>query len=1060
MSSTGNETLSFFSNAVVAHEKQLKSSAYGVASQVGLMAAISIFTFICFCLLRPRQSKVYAPKLKYGKPPPDNPHDDPDYEAPPPALSGSFFAWLSPVVRIKEHEMIQNIGMDATVFLRFVRMMVGIFAVVSVYGIGLMIMYILYNRNPANHISPADRQGLSILTSMNVWGPYIWVTLGVSYLITFTVMFFVWRNWQAVVMLRHHWFRSRRYASKVYARTLMITRVPKSYRSDEGLVHLMSQLKVDGIKIRDTFDCATIGRRLGDFPKLVHDHNEAVRDLERALSKYLKHNKMAPNRPTVRKGTFMGMGGTKHDSIDYYAKQVKYLRDKIDARREVIDSLIRRERKASRQGKQVQRVEGESYGFMTFRTIAEAHRIARLHPGKVQELGGARIQLAPAPRDILWENLERDPADIAASRTFGFIWIAFVCFLNTLPLTIVAIIANLGALSQYVGFIGAWQQASPWSLNIISGVLPASLQGFFGLILPYIIRRISKRQGPLTRSKLERAVIARYYFFMIVSSLIVLVLLSLFFTLILGIIQDLTSNKGADDIIHNLKELPWSIQRAYVSFSNYWLTWLPLRGFLIFFELIQLIKLAMLSIRRVMFSYTPRDIRDITKPPSFEYGIVAVNLLFMATVGLVYAPLAPLVAIGTLFAFFFSLMVYKYQLLYVYVTKAESGGRMWNVYINRLYCGVILMQLLMVLTVALVRPGYWLYLVAAAPPVAIILLFKIYMAKTAERDFRFYRPSAQEVENQNRKAMAEKRIKSSDLEKRFLNPSMLPNQLFGVMVHKSQEALTRQVLEPYPWFAAKDTDNGVQIDAVLEENLEYNPERDGPEAPANEPHRDDWDARSTSSMMALNQLDSKDSGSGFVHQSSSSFERPYTTSTDRLISDRPRSDTQSPPLDAYQPHDDDGHAPLLNPWGPASAGLPYPPTLHQQRPPMMHQPSSWTGYSDRTSDDYLGSSVRDLNQYAQGPPPLSANSGNLLYDQSLSSPTWSTGSGPIDNGRRVSAGSTHMLDQYNRRGSAGSGHLLDQYSRPGTASSNRVGDSYGGPTQPPSYGQSQGGNGR
>lgn len=52
-----------------------------------------------------------------------------------------------------------------------------------------------------------------------------------------------------------------------------------------------------------------------------------------------------------------------------------------------------------------------------------------------------------------------------------------------------------------------------------------------------------------------------------------------------------------------------------------WLTWLPLRGFLVIFELIQLIKLAMVSIRRFMFSHTPRDIREMTKPPYFEYAI-------------------------------------------------------------------------------------------------------------------------------------------------------------------------------------------------------------------------------------------------------------------------------------------------------------------------------------------------------------------------------------------------------------------------------------------------------
>ena len=46
-----------------------------------------------------------------------------------------------------------------------------------------------------------------------------------------------------------------------------------------------------------------------------------------------------------------------------------------------------------------------------------------------------------------------------------------------------------------------------------------------------------------------------------------------------------------------------------------------LRGFLVIFELIQLVKLALVSIRRVMFSHTPRDIREMTKPGYFEYSI-------------------------------------------------------------------------------------------------------------------------------------------------------------------------------------------------------------------------------------------------------------------------------------------------------------------------------------------------------------------------------------------------------------------------------------------------------
>ncbi len=65
---------------------------------------------------------------------------------------------------------------------------------------------------------------------------------------------------------------------------------------------------------------------------------------------------------------------------------------------------------------------------------------------------------------------------------------------------------------------------------------------------------------------------------------------------------------------------PW--RHAY---SELLMMWIPLRlrGFLVIFELIQLLKLAMVSFRRFIFSHSPRDIWEMTKPGYFEYAIGA-----------------------------------------------------------------------------------------------------------------------------------------------------------------------------------------------------------------------------------------------------------------------------------------------------------------------------------------------------------------------------------------------------------------------------------------------------
>ncbi|ODN77914.1 hypothetical protein L202_05019 [Cryptococcus amylolentus CBS 6039] len=976
------------SSLVASYEKTLSQvSVKAVGSQLALMTGISIATLLAFSFFRPREKKVYAPKIKYQLPRPEDLSEDPDYEPPPPPISNGFFAWFSPVLHLKEEAMVANIGLDAATFLRFLRMLRNIFSCVSVLGVALLIINIVYN---LKNVDSSNRNALSLTTIADVEGGWMWPAVGASYVINAIVMFFIWRNWQQMVILRTRWFRSPAYQTKIYSRTLMVSHVRKDFRSDAGLLSLMGLLKVDGIKIGPQIEATCIGRRLQDFPEMVEKHNDAVKDLEKHLVKYLKNGQVGTKRPTVRKGGFLGLlGGTKKDAIDYYAKEIKHLRDKIDAKRAAIDSLIRKERHArkAKGGKGVvSRVEGENYGFVTFKTIAEAHRIARAHRGKLKELFGASLQLAPMPHDIVWENISKEPAELGTRRTFGWGLIAIICFFNTIPLLVVSLLANLSALTVYVTFLESWKDAGNWgnwTFSLVSGILPSAVAAIFGYLLPLVIRRVSRYQGAPTRSRLDRAVVARYFSFMIISNLFIFSLLGVVYAAIARVVVQIGKHQSFSTIIKGFDDIPDQIQGTYVQQSTYWLTWLPLRGFLVIFELIQLIKLALVSIRRFMFSYTPRDIREMTKPPFFEYAIVVVNLMFITAVGLIYAPLAPLVAIGATCVFWFSSVVYKYQLLYVYISRAESGGRMWNVYVNRLLACCVLMQLLMVLTTGLIR-SRWLDCIAAAPPVLIIIAFKVYITRTSEHKFRYYEPTAEEQEQEKLELMSgeKKRTKHSDMEKRFLHPALQHNKLFTVMVHKQQEVVAREVLSAYPWFAGKHEHDGVEIRAVREENLEYNPDRDGP---ADEIHQADWDARSVASTDMLSTLGSRSNYPSPGLEDYKQYPLPLVESspslhpsvpldnpsTDRLLMDGSRSEFYGgPQRKASRPYPAPVHnrdvsdldmadaaSPLLgqDPWGGPNQGqgVPYPPSAYTQ-PPLGYVPPTMRRAASGHSEEDVG----------------------------------------------------------------------------------------------------------
>jgi hypothetical protein len=99
----------------------------------------------------------------------------------------------------------------------------------------------------------------------------------------------------------------------------MIQHVPKKLQTDEGLQSLFGTLRAPY-----PTTAVHIGRRVGNLPELVEYHNQAVCELEGHLVMYLKDGKIGKNRPTVRKGGFMGIGGKKLDAIDYWTSVISW----------------------------------------------------------------------------------------------------------------------------------------------------------------------------------------------------------------------------------------------------------------------------------------------------------------------------------------------------------------------------------------------------------------------------------------------------------------------------------------------------------------------------------------------------------------------------------------------------------------------------------------------------------------------------------------------------------------------------------------------------------------
>src|SRR5437870_5111318 len=107
---------------------------------------------LLFSLVRPYNSIVYAPKLKHA----DESH------APPP-LGKGIFAWVGPLWKTKEADLVRLVGMDATIFMRFTIMCRNLFVVLSIIGCAVLIP-VNYDKN----VRFQEQTWLELLTPANV----------------------------------------------------------------------------------------------------------------------------------------------------------------------------------------------------------------------------------------------------------------------------------------------------------------------------------------------------------------------------------------------------------------------------------------------------------------------------------------------------------------------------------------------------------------------------------------------------------------------------------------------------------------------------------------------------------------------------------------------------------------------------------------------------------------------------------------------------------------------------------------------------------------------------
>ncbi|KAH6856860.1 hypothetical protein B0I37DRAFT_306222 [Chaetomium sp. MPI-CAGE-AT-0009] len=737
-----------------------QSDVYAVFAALGSSLGVTAAIAICFSFLRPYNSVVYAPKLKHA-----------DEKHAPPPLGKGVFAWIAPLWSTSELDMVNLVGMDAALFMRFTRMCRNIFLVLTLIGCAILIP--IYWVNCAVN----EPRWLMKITPKDVWASTHWATVAFAYLLTFVVCGFLWWNYRKVLELRRLYLKSEEYQHSLHARTLMLHDIPKTLTSDEGIARI-----IDKVAPSSSFSRTAVARDVKVLPDLIQQHEKAVRKLEKVLAIYLKdpHNlpserpKCPPSKKDPSYGTYPK--GHKVDAIDYLTQRIKVLELEIKDVRQRVD----------KRGSM-------PYGFSSYSDIAEAHAIA--YACRKKKPHGAIIKLAPRPNDIIWDNMPLNASTRSTRRLWNNLWIALLTLLWIAPNAMIAIflvnLTNLGRV--WHGFeISLIQNPEIWS--IIQGIASPALMSLVYLVLPIIFRRLSIKAGDQTKTGRERHVVAKLYTFFVFNNLVIFSIFSALWNFTSTVVQQTEKGVNAWEAFMDAN-IGQTLFVSLCTGSPFWVTWLIQRQLGAAIDLAQLWPLLSSFFMRKFSSPTPRELIELTAPPPFDYASYYNYFLFYSTVALCYSAIQPLVLPAAAMYFCIDVALKKYLLLYVFVTKTESGGMFWRILFNRVLFGSMLSHLVVFLIVWVRGDGTHVQAYAVAPLPFLMLAFKFYCAHAFDNKMYFYTTtySAQQ-RAETGFDVKEQSSRNDRLASRFGHPALY-KPLITPMVHAKAQNLLASVYQ-------------------------------------------------------------------------------------------------------------------------------------------------------------------------------------------------------------------------------------------------------------------------
>lgn len=398
------------------------------------------------------------------------------------------------------------------------------------------------------------------------------------------------------------------------------------------------------------------------------------------ISDFLSLSDSATNyhqRPLVKLGLF-GFFGREVDAIDHFTQQLRAIDNEILSAR-------------------TDHYASTPTALVTMNSVAAAQMLA-------QAVLDPRINYlittpAPAPRDIIWENLTMPRKTRAFKQAVITNITGILGFIFVIPVGYLATLLNMKTIRKFWPALGNLLTVHPWAQDLVINLLPVYLYTLLNFIIPYIYVWLSSKQGFLSHGDEELSVVSKNFFYVFVNMFLV-------FTM-----AGTASNYWG--YLSDSKKLALQLAASLRSLSSFYVDTILLQGMgMHTFKLLLMGQLFRFPFFRAKCK-TPRHYLNLYKPPLFNFGLNLPIPMLTLIITLLYSVMSTKILSAGLAYFIIGFYVYKFQLIYSCIHPQHSTGQVMPIIFRRVILGLLLFQLTVAGTLAL--SNSWVFCLFLAP---------------------------------------------------------------------------------------------------------------------------------------------------------------------------------------------------------------------------------------------------------------------------------------------------------------------------------------------------------